>query len=437
MIAVSNLSYKNKKTDIAFFIYFTIMALFFTKTYIQLAAQLGIVAYVCYDVFITRDIRSKKEGYKNVKFLLLWFGLFVIFAALSAKWAYSTMADSNTVLTLFRILVIGISLFLYVSDYDKAVSVIKAFIYSNVIMALTVLLTTPLSQYGKAGEEGFGNIIGQQRNTFGAVMTFLVLICVIFYRYEYLRYGRQMAAFFVIALLCSGSRGAMLQLVIIACLYVITQPGMVKKIKNVTIALLVAICVIFLLQNVPYLYETVWVRFANMISTVTGTEEIADSSAYGRELYKVLAYDMFQDRPLLGHGVDGFYCMLRDIKFVEGCYLPPRYSHCNYAEIAADFGLIGLLLWYIPIVFIWWKSYKMRKISPQINMVFIVLTSMIVLDYARIPWSNHIGMYTYFCIILLYLTLTKKLNSKKVYQSEFGTLYNTEDRYESLYYNRL
>ncbi len=412
---------QNKNTDIAFFIYFTMMALFFTKTYIQLAAQLAILVYVVYDNFSGRKYLQKSASMKNVRFLIAWFGIFVLWAFLSKSWAYGIREDTNTLLTLFRILVIGIALFYYVSTYEKAVGVIKAFIYSTLIMAVTVMLTTPLSQYGKAGEDGFGDVIGQQRNAFGAVMTFVIPLCIVLYQYEGFRRGRKLAVFFAFALLCSGSRGAMLQLVIILGLYVVTLPGIIKKFKYMFGAVIIAIIAVIALQNIPYLYETVWVRFINMFATVTGIEETADSSALTRELYKVLAWDMFAEKPILGFGIDGFFCYLRDIEYVNGYYVPPRYSHCNFTEIAANFGLVGLAIWYIPMFSIIVDSFKLRYKTPCMNMVFITLTSMVILDYARIPWANHLSMYTYFCVILIYLCTKHSLTAKR-HQSEFGVL---------------
>ena len=130
---------------------------------------------------------------------------------------------------------------------------------------------------------------------------------------------------------------------------------------------------------------------------------------------------MFAEKPIMGYGVDGFFCYLRDIEYVNGYYVPPRYSHCNFTEIAANFGLVGLAIWYIPMFSIIVDSFKLRRKTPGMNMVFITLTSMVILDYARIPWANHLGMYTYFCIILIYLC-TKRSLSVKRYQSEFGVL---------------
>ena len=421
---------QNRNLDIPFFIYFTMMALFFTKTYIQLATQLGILAYVAYDAFVRRRDIHKSIAIKNVKFLIVWFGVFVIWAFVSANWAYGIREDTNTLLTLFRILVIAIALFSYSSSYEKTVGIIKAFVYSTAIMALTVMITTPLSQYGKAGEDGFGDVIGQQRNAFGAFMTFVIPLCIMLYYYEGFKHGKKLAAFFAFALLCSGSRGAMLQLVIILGLYVITLPGLVKKIKYIFGAVIVAIIAVIALQNIPYLYETVWVRFINMFATVTGIEETADSSALTRELYKVLAWDMFAEKPIIGFGVDGFFCYLRDIEYINGYYVPPRYSHCNFTEIAANFGLVGLAIWYIPILKILIDSFRLRRKIPNMKLVFITLISMVILDYARIPWASHHSMYTYFCIVLIYLCCKHSLSRRK-YRSEYGLL--EDDINEHLY----
>ncbi len=411
MKIVLNFGKDVNEADTAFTLYFTIMACLFTKTYIQLAAQLGIITYVFYSCLNKKGLRLRisQTVAQNEFFLLFWLGALTLLAALSGQWAYSTKADSNTVLTLFRMFVIGINLFLYVNTYNRAVSVLKSLIYSSVVMAVIVLLTTPLSQYGQAGEEGFGTLIGQQRNTFGAVMAFLIPICVVFEKHENLKYGKWIAAFFAFSLICSGSRGAMLQMIIIVALYVLLSPGIKKKIKYISIGTLFCVVMIIIIINVPFLYAVIWVRFANMFSTVLGMEQIADSSSYGRELYKVLALQMFWERPWLGFGVDGFFCRLRDVRYVNGYYLHPVYSHCNFAELAADFGIAGLAIWYIPVLSVLVKSFRVYNFTPVLKMIFIILTSMITLDYARIPWSSHSNIYTYFCVFLLFFFAEEKL----------------------------
>lgn len=258
----SRLAGVNRKgMDPAFAIYYTVMFILYSFTYIQLAVQIFIIGFVLLDYLLKRRLHIRRNVMRNVFFLLGWFGLFTLLAALSQGWAVSVKQDSNTLLTLFRILAIGLALFLYVDSYERAIAVIKSFIFASLIMSVVVLATTPLSEYGKAGDEGFGTLIGQQRNTFGAVMAALILICLQLNKYEHFRWGKPLAVFFLISLFCSGSRGAILQLGIIAALYVLLQPTAKKRMQYIAGAAMLVIVAIVIMQNVPYLYETVIVRF--------------------------------------------------------------------------------------------------------------------------------------------------------------------------------
>jgi O-antigen ligase len=104
--------------------------------------------------------------------------------------------------------------------------------------------------------------------------------------------------------------------------------------------------------------------------------------------------------------------MLRDVRFINGYYIGAVYSHCNYTEIAADFGIVGLVIWYVPVLGVFIASFLRRKENPMIKMAFILLCSMVVLDYARIPWANHISTYVYFNLILLYFYSVNKVNPR-------------------------
>ncbi len=411
----SEIKFKRSGSDIAFTIYFTIMACLYTATYIQLAAQIGIILYVLFSRF-----KVSMNVVKNELFLLRWFGFLALLALFSTQWAYSTKTGSNTILTFFRILAIAAVMFLYVNSYERALAVLKSYIISSVIMAAVALATTPLAQYGQAGEEGFGDAIGQQRNTLGAVMVFCAFMSYVLAQRGDFPFGKFFCAFSVVTIFCTGSRGAILQLMIIMLVFILMQNDLRKLVPYIFGIIIAVPIIIALVQAVPFLYETVWVRIENLFLTVTGVDVEADSSARGRELYKVLAGQMFRERPWIGYGVDGFYCMLRDVRFVEGVYLPPVYSHCNYTELASCFGIVGLVIWYLPVVQVLIGSFVQRKVSNEMKAIFAMLFSMIILDYARIPWMTHISMYYYFCLFLLYFysekDKSKTLSTKIIIQ---------------------
>lgn len=392
------LKIRKSGADTAFLIYFTIMACLYTINYVQLAAQLGIIAYV----FFHRAKKVPKRLIAQVFFLMKWFGTFVFVAFLSTRWAYAVQENSYTLSRLFRILVIAICMGLYIDSYERCIAVLKSYIFSSVIMGIVVMLTTPFSQYGQADiSEGFGSFIGQQRNTVGAIMAFTAALCYILWKWDYFPFGKSFAAFTVVVLVCSGSRGAILQFAICCAVYILLQDDAKKMFRYISVAVFAGAILIVLMQSIPFLSEMIWKRIENMFLTVLGIKTDADGSAESRELYKVLAFEMFKNKPFLGYGVDGFYCYLDHVKIVGGKYLRPKYSHCNFAELASCFGVVGLAVWYIPVMQTLVRILKQSKMSEMAKAVTSLFISMIIADYARIPWTTHINMYQYFGIMLL------------------------------------
>lgn len=397
------------KPNLAFTLYFSIMFCLYTNTYIQLIAQIGIIMYVM--VPFLKNMIIKHEKLNNLKFYFGWFGLFTLLMYLSKYWAYSTYDGSKTMITCFRIFIIGTLIFFHTDCKEKAISVLKSFIVACFIMGVAALITTPLTQYGK---EEFGSAIGQHRNQIGAVSAPIIFLCWYLSKYSNLKFEKILVVFFTILTFITGSRSAILQMAIIYMfLMIFRENKLSQKAKNIIIFGIILILFIVIIQNVEFLHNVVWVRMENAFLTIFG-KDVADISALGRNEYKDIAYKMFVQKPIFGYGIDGFTCFLRDNPFIIGRYLNAVYSHCNYAEIAADFGIIGLAIWYIPIITIIFKMYRVRRKSEWTTIMFYIFLSMNIFDYSRIPWATHLLMYLFFIIILLCrYEIIENANSKK------------------------
>lgn len=407
--------YKKVKPDLAFFIYFTVMYCLYGYTYIQLGIQLFIIAYAVIKKIIDYRITFKTNQIKNLFLLVIWFGALVLLLYLSTKfWAYSYISDSKTLLGVFRCFGIGLAIFVYTDSTEKALSLMQSFAYASFIMSIVVLITTPPYQYFQAGDEGFGIAIGQHRNQVGAVCAYVSVLCIYLKRYTDFKYGDYLSGFFIIVTVLSGSRGSMIQLLILFVLIVIIDKDFYKMITKAIIFIFISAIVILLLRNIPILYENVWTRFEGLVTTISG-ESVEDLSTQGREYFKEVAFNMFKQKPILGWGLDGFKCYVRDYPMYKGIRLAATYSHCNFSELMANLGIVGLLVWYVPTFFILYKGFKYRDHHPMIKILFFLLLSMIILDYARIPWSSHQGSYQYFLVFLLIQFFSfeaKKLHDK-------------------------
>ena len=95
-------------SDALWFLYFTVMFNFYTYTWIQLFAQLVILAHTLWTCFMFRRGILRKTEVISLTEYFLWYGLFTIWCFLSLSWAvYDKIEDSNTLLGVLRICVIG------------------------------------------------------------------------------------------------------------------------------------------------------------------------------------------------------------------------------------------------------------------------------------------------------------------------------------------
>lgn len=405
--SVSTNKYNHVRPNWMFFIYFSVMFVLYMQTYIQLGIQLFIIAYVILDKFYNGKIVIKKSTLKNIIFISLWFGLFTLLLFLSSKfWAYSTLEGSKTMLGVFRCFVIGLAIFVYADTTERALSVMQSFALASVVMGVAAMITTPLSQYFQAGNEGFGQVIGQQRNLIGAVSTYMVFTCYFLKKYTDFKYGYILSAYFVVLSLVTGSRSSLVQMIIIIVMFIVFDTNYLRMLAKLLGVVLFGVIVVFMLRNVPILYDNIWLRFRDMFATISG-EEIADASTLGRQFYREIAFIMFKEKPILGWGLDGFTCYLRDNPLYKGYYVEAVYSHCSWAEIMASLGIVGLIVWYIPNFYVLIKNIKHFFYHPLTKFTCFLLISLLIMDYARLPWMSHPGCYQFFMLFVLIINLTR------------------------------
>ena len=415
--ACRNLPCTNKiEPNLVFSIYFSVMFIFYTNTIIQLVAQIGILLYVVLGSGLFRgNILFGYNRRTNVYFYLMWFGLFVLWSCLSTLWAYDVYEDSKTLITHIRIFVICLAIIYSCSSKQKTIAILESFIVGCAIMGFVALITSPISVYGTTD---FGNLIGQHRNQIGAVAAPLTFLCYYLYKEYNFRFGRVLSFFYTILTIITGSRSSIIQLfLVLVFLFLFTNKDYIRKLVNLGLLFGVFAFVIAALYFIPYFRDSIWDRLIEGIKVVLGVD-LSETSALGREYYKEIAFELFLDRPWLGYGIDGFRNFLNNNPYyISGVHMEAVYSHCNYAEIAANYGVVGLLIWYVPIIIVIIWAIMIKNKTCWGGCLFAVFFSMVLLDFSRIPWETHLVMYLYVLMIVLIRfeksILTHKCNARK------------------------
>lgn len=76
------------------------------------------------------------------------------------------------------------------------------------------------------------------------------------------------------------------------------------------------------------------------------------------------AWQLFQEEPILGNGL-GSYRYLLDQHRPEGFLDSPQHVHNDYLEMASELGVVGLLLFLAPFLWLGWRAFATLRTMPK------------------------------------------------------------------------
>lgn len=189
--------------------------------------------------------------------------------------------------------------------------------------------------------------------------------------------GSFLLIFCLIAIMISGSRGAIVGLVFTSLL--------ISYFSQHRLRYLIASCLIFFVA-----LSSMGSGYLSYMSTILEFGQ-SDSSAYSRIDGLRHGVEMLVKKPILGVG-PGCYPVARKLWFGWGLW-----SHNIYGQIAGDLGLAGILTWSIFIYSYLKKCFLMRNSLKSDSWYYSILTALIVANIVSLilGFFAHI-LYGYF-----------------------------------------
>ena len=132
-----------------------------------------------------------------------------------------------------------------------------------------------------------------------------------------------------------------------------------KLIYLLIVAGLIGVSVLVL--SLPFM-STIRDRLLKAFGTISGTGARVDTSTVERVLWMDYGFFLGAKKIIFGYGVGGF-------AIYSGV---GTYTHSNFSEILCDFGVIGLLLFYAPMVILFIKAITNRKIDKAFVITFFL-----------------------------------------------------------------
>ena len=352
--------------------------------------------------------------YKKVKisFYSFWSIGFVLICLVSTLWAPDTLHSLFIAKGSIEIAVIG---FLFLSqehNYKKIELYEKAIAIAGVFLAIRIIIEFPISWWGisRLHNENLN------ANSIGMLLMLSTFCAYHLYKINLKKRYLLLLAPFIIIILLTGSRkayiGVILGLVFLWWLHI-------KKRQTRNMLLPLAILIIFVFfvfsLNIQPLYNLVGYRLEGTLNLFADNNATVDDSTILRIQMLKVGWQLFQENPLIGHGL---YSYGRISGF-------RTYSHNNYLELLTSVGLIGTIWYYSIYIYNIKKVIKLVKLRDKHACLFLCFfVIQLMLDFAYVSWnSESIHLMTMFSTCYLNL-IDKGKNGIKIHNNRTVPIQN-------------
>lgn len=214
-------------------------------------------------------------------------------------------------------------------------------------------------------------------------------------------------AIFVFFVLLTKSRSSLLSLAIGAFFYLYYYYKGIGNLKRYWIIIAAIFAVLFMLSKL-----TVWgdafIRFEGMFDFFTTNGNSGDYSTEMRDLYLRKGLESIPESPIWGHGLGSVVDVMR--RLVDSTMtVEDAYFHNNYVQIWSELGIIGFLLFYIPLYRIIKSLLKYTNDKNAVILLSIIIMFLFC-DTNNTTYYHKI-YYIFIGLCFFYINAKRKENS--------------------------
>lgn len=326
-----------------------------------------------------------RKGYFHV--VSVFFLLFFVYVYLSQYWAVAKPPSSDVITTLWRLDIPTVLCLDICFDNKKRCNYLTwLFSISIFIYGAVAIATSPFSTWGTVL---FGGVTNIQRNQASLLFVSCFSIMLWIYSAKSNKVAFALSLIFFAMNLITGSRKGIIQAALVVCIFILLQDNSRKRWKYIWLGIVAIAIIAFAFVSSPYLQETYGERLLAIFD-----DSIDDSSKNHRDSFRLLAYSYWLKNPVWGNGAD--YFKVINYKY-NGIMV---YSHCNYAELLCNYGIVGFVLYYVNYLLAILKSLKnKRNLYSKICLSTII--PMIVIEYGQVNYYIACGVYAWIIALIL------------------------------------
>lgn len=336
----------------------------------------GLLAFVC-------ENKKRVRPYKNK--YLKGYVLFFLFCLVSTFWAIYPENSWALVMAMIRIILIAYFLSVRICSTQD----VHHFMTIYVLMTLIRCIVVGVMMYGFYSSDFINQRFGYNfdYNPNETALFCVCSICFIVYSLSQQNTNRLIQLFdiviallFVIVIFLTQSRKGLVGLIAAPLLFQSFRGKTI--IKYVLVTFSVAFIIIVLIPE--ELLSDITGGSIDRLTSLTGSNK--DSSTDLREAYTNLAIEIWKSNPILGVGINNF----APLNTIE----KNAYSHNNYVELLSGVGIVGFLLYYVPLFSLVIRKYK----SDLLNLLKALIVVLLFLEVGNVTYQT----FSFQCLYALF-----------------------------------
>lgn len=311
-----------------------------------------------------------------VRWYLWGYILFIAWACLSIVWAVSKIGYNEQIINMLNAIMLNIALMCYIVYEKESFEDIRKWLFP--ILLLYLVQSIFIGSFDLQGRFSPGGATNQ----FGITTSYVFLLTLYDVRYKKKNQKIPSIIIMILALfltILTGSRKALLNLVMFICIVLVFPKydnNLLRNLAKIILVIGLVALALLVVMKVDVLYNIVGKRIVTLISYYNG-DLTEDMSALRREYMKEDAILLFKEHPICGIGLNAYKYVTRY----------NTYAHSNYYEMLSCLGVIGTILYYIPVViFLVISIYHWFKGKKDAVLPFCIALSFFVNEFSNISY---------------------------------------------------
>lgn len=375
------------------------------------------LAGVFFLAYLVVERRFSKEYIK-------WMAVMFVFSAFSMLWALDLWCCYWGLRQMVTVYIGMLASYCYLRQSPKnIINLLKAFLFVSVILVVFILRNIDQVEVGvRLGTQlnenfGYGKSVVNS-NIIALYLSYaLYAIFVLFFqrsKRKLVRLGVLLVcALLVYLILLTGSRKAIILLLLPFIIIPLLNKNKGKRIFLVPITVAVVVLGFYLIMYVPVLYEVLGSRVEDMINIISGTDSGGEDVS--RAFLIEYGIEWFKQKPFLGHGINNFRVLSNSNWMFAGYNF---YAHNNYIELLVDVGIVGTVIYYNC------YFYFIRKLKGHFSdslfnkWILVLIIVSLSLDIALVSYYSFISnLILCMCFYAVDITHEKNVKINKKYET--------------------